>query len=66
MVAQPVLEWTPPVQSEATCHMTPSVHPLFQLTALFVQTCSAQVENCFVKLQPLLVFACYCVQICFQ
>ena len=29
MVALPVQEWTPPFQTEATCHMTPSVHSLF-------------------------------------
>ena len=29
MVALPVQEWTPPFQTEATCHMTPSAHSLF-------------------------------------
>ena len=29
MVAHPVLEWTPSVQSEVTCHVTPSILPLF-------------------------------------
>ena len=30
MVALPVQKWTPPFQTEATCHITPSVHSLFQ------------------------------------
>ena len=29
MVALPVQEWTPPLQTEATCHVTPSTHSLF-------------------------------------
>ena len=29
MVALPVQEWTPPFQTEATCHVTPSAHSLF-------------------------------------
>ena len=29
MVALPVQEWTPPFQTEATCHVTPSSHSLF-------------------------------------
>ena len=30
MVALPVQEWTPPLQTEVTCHVTPSMHSLFQ------------------------------------
>ena len=29
MVALPVQEWTPPFQTEVTCHVTPSAHSLF-------------------------------------
>ena len=29
MVAFPVREWTPPFQTEATCHVTPSARSLF-------------------------------------
>ena len=29
MVALPVQEWTPPFQTEATCHVTPSACSLF-------------------------------------
>ena len=29
MVALPVQEWTPAFETEATCHVTPSVHSLF-------------------------------------
>ena len=29
MVALPVQEWTPPFETEATCHVTPSAHSLF-------------------------------------
>ena len=29
MVALPVQEWTPPFQTEVTCHVTPSTHSLF-------------------------------------
>ena len=29
MVAHPVLEWTIPVQTVATCHVTPSARPVF-------------------------------------
>ena len=29
MIALPVQEWTPPFQTEATCHVTPSTHSLF-------------------------------------
>ena len=29
MVALPVQEWTPSFQTEATCHVTPSMHSLF-------------------------------------
>ena len=65
MVAPPVQEWTPPFQTEATCHMTPSAHSLFLLAARLFRRGFAREGNCFVKLQSSLEFACYCFQIRF-